>query len=157
MQELGKIIAFLAGLLFIILFLAFVMAIVQDMWRSLVKLLSPDDAPAPSRTRHAPVIAPRAPSLSERRPRSRTSLSSSSTMCLMLERLTATNSTTSTTRNMIMMRRSMRTSRMSMINRTWTAVSGRIRSTWKAKMMMTRTMIRIRCDQGNYLYKIYLY
>lgn len=65
MQELGKIIAFLAGLLFIILFLAFVMAIVQDMWRSLVKLLSPDDAPAPSRTRHAPVIAPRAPSRTE--------------------------------------------------------------------------------------------
>ena len=65
MLEFGKIIAFLAGLLFIVLFLAFVMALVQDVWRSLVKMLSPDDAPAPPGTRHASVIAPRAPSRTE--------------------------------------------------------------------------------------------
>ena len=65
MLEFGKIIAFLAGLLFIVLILAFVMALVQDVWRSLVKMLSPDDAPAPPGTRHASVIAPRAPSRTE--------------------------------------------------------------------------------------------
>ncbi len=65
MIEFGKIIAFLAGLLVIVLFLALVMAVVQDVWRSLVKLLSPDNTPGPRETRYAPVIAPRAPSRPE--------------------------------------------------------------------------------------------
>ena len=65
MLEFGKIIAFLAGLLFIVLFLAFVLAIVRDVWRSLVKLLSPDDAPAPQGARYTPVIVPHAPTRAE--------------------------------------------------------------------------------------------
>lgn len=65
MQELGKIIAFLAGLLFIILFLAFVLAIVRDVWRSLVKLLSSDDASALQGARYTPVIVPHAPTRAE--------------------------------------------------------------------------------------------